>query len=120
MHPFEGALMPITKAAAERREKSNRLFYSGYSTSNQNWSIDADGTIKWRTTKPGPPPTYNNDVHISAKTGGKPNQFFAEVCSGLQHPDGRGFNPAVLKAWVKVPENGGYQRFSAVNDDVSL
>jgi hypothetical protein len=118
-HPFEGALIPITKGVAEKREKSNKLFFNGYAVSNQNWSIEPDGKVRWRTTKPGPPPTYNNDVHISKKVGGKPNQFFAEVCSGLQHPDGKGFIPGQIGAWVKTSNSQGHRRYSTANDEES-
>jgi len=116
MHPWEGPLAPITAQAAEKIEKSNKRLYSGYSTSNQNWSIDPDGRIRWRTTKPGPPPSYKNEVHFSRIIGGQQNQFYAEVCSGLNHPDAPVFKPGEARIWVRASSSSRqreeYRRFS--------
>jgi hypothetical protein len=98
-HPFEGALAPMTAEAADKLEKSNRLFYDGFVKSNSNWSIDADNVISWKTPKTGPAPTNYNTVHFSRSAMGAANQIYAEICSTYGHPDGKAFTPGVVKAY---------------------
>jgi len=98
-HPFDGAMAPITFEQAEKLEKSNKLFYDGYSKSNKNWSIDASNNISWKTEKTGPPPTNYNVVHFSKSVSGPANQIFAEICSTYNHPDGKAFKWGEVKAY---------------------
>jgi hypothetical protein len=98
-HPFEGGIVPITLEAAQAIEVKGDALTTGFAKSNQNWSIGADNTLKWKTAQTGPPPKNYDSVHFSRhKLMGAPNQIYAEICSTFGHPDGTLFDIGEVKA----------------------
>ncbi|KAF2432192.1 hypothetical protein EJ08DRAFT_695645 [Tothia fuscella] len=97
-HPFDGAAVPITLEAAEKVEKSNKLFFDGYVKSNSGWSIGAGDVLTWKAQQPGTA-TKPNLVHLSRSATGKAGEIYAEICSTYGHPDGKAFTPGAVKAY---------------------
>jgi hypothetical protein len=94
-HPLEGTIVPVTLEAAQKLEASSAL-YKGYATSNQNWSIGADNSLKWKSAQTGP--TGADTVHFSKSMFGADNKIYAEICSTYNHPDGSLYTVGATKA----------------------